>query len=130
MWNVANKVAWQAGKTSELSYLNLMQRKVIGHRGGGTFADSRARNYNPKFATFNQVKFTSAQGSKMVADLTYGRMGAYDNFGKQPEVNLGDVARFDTVTQVSEAALPTYDVRHTRFSPSVSAKSRLPEMIQ
>lgn len=113
MWTLANKASWQAARASQLSYLNLLQRKVIGHRGGGTFADSRARNYNPKFATFNQVKFTSAQGSRLVTDVTYGRMGAYDNFGSQPEVNVGDVATFDTVTQVSGVALPTYDVRNT-----------------
>lgn len=113
MWNTANKLAWQITRTTQLSYLNLVQRKVIGHRGGGTFADSRARNYNPKLATLNQMKATSVLRSSLALELALSRMGAYDNFGKQPEVSLGDVATFDTTTQVSGVALPTYDIRKT-----------------
>ena len=43
--------------------------ELIGHRGGGTFADSRARQYNEKYPVVNQVKFTSVVGSKMAVDL-------------------------------------------------------------
>src|SRR5207237_8006666 len=45
MWTTAAKVAWQMTRTAQLSYFNNLQYKLIGHRnGGGTFAESRARN--------------------------------------------------------------------------------------
>ena len=91
-----------------MSYFHNLQYKLIGHRGGGQFPDGRARNYNDKYPTVNQVKFTSPFGSSVVSDITYSRFRADDAFGSRPEVNPGDIATNDTVTQVSEVALPTY----------------------
>ena len=109
MWTATAKVAWQMTRSAQLSYFHNLQYKLIGHRGGGTFADSRARNYNDKYPTVNQVKYTSPIGTKMVFDVTYSRFRADDAFGSRPEVKPGDIATNDTTTQTTEVALPTYD---------------------
>ena len=108
MWTATAKVSWQVTRSAQLSYFHNLQYKLVGHRGGGTFADGRARNYNDKYPTVNQVKYTAPIGTKFVFDITYGRFRADDAFGSRPEVNPGDIARTDTTTQVSEVALPTY----------------------
>ena len=60
MWTTSAKAAWQVTKSAQLSYFNNLQYKFIGHRnGGGTFADSHARNYNDKYPDAHQVKFTT-----------------------------------------------------------------------
>ena len=108
MWTVTGKATWQINRASQLSYFNNLQYKLIGHRGGGTFADSRARNYNDKYPTVNQVKYNSTIGSNKVFDVTYSRFRADDAFGSRPEVSPGDIAANDTTTQISAVALPTY----------------------
>ena len=109
MWTTTAKVTWQIANTGQLSYFHNLQYKLIGHRGGGIFADGRARNYNDKYPTVNQVKYTSPIGKSMVFDFAYSRFRADDAFGSRPEVKPGDIATFDTTTQVSEVALPTYN---------------------
>ncbi len=108
MWTATAKIAWQLSRSAQLSYFHNLQYKLIGHRGGGTFADGRARNYNDKYPTVNQVKYISPIGSKLVFDVTYSRFRADDAFGSRPEVSPGDIATNDTTTQVTEVALPTY----------------------
>lgn len=108
MWSIAGKLAWQMGRNAQLSYFGNLQNKVIGHRGGGTFADSKARNYNYKYPTVHQVKFTAPVGSRVAIEASYNRFLADDIFVPRPEVHLGDVATFDTTTQVANVALPTY----------------------
>jgi hypothetical protein len=108
MWTTTAKATWQITRIAQLSYFHNLQYKLIGHRGGGIFADGRARNYNDKYPTVNQVTFTSPIGTKMVFDAAYNRFRGDDAFGSRPEVKPGDIATFDTTTQVSEVALPNY----------------------
>jgi hypothetical protein len=113
MWTTTAKAAWQVTKSAQLSYFNNTQYKFIGHRnGGGTFADSVARNFNDKYPTVHQVKFTSPIGSRMVVDITTNRFRADDKFGQRPEVPAGAISRFDSVIGGSggsyTVALPTY----------------------
>lgn len=110
MWTTSAKVAWQVTRSAQLSYFNNLQYKLIGHRnGGGTaFAESRARNLNDKYPDVHQLKFTSSLGAKAVVDVSYSRFRADDKFGQEPEVNSGDIARFDSVTNTYTVALPTY----------------------
>ena len=109
MWTTTAKIAWQMTRTAQLSYFNNLQYKKIGHRGGGVFADSRARQYNDKYPDVHQLKFTAPIRSKMVVDVSYSRFRADDVFGSRPEVLPGDVATNDTTTQVTGVALPTYN---------------------
>ena len=109
MWTTSAKVSWQITKTAQLSYFNNLQYKLIGHRnGGGTFAESRARNLNDKYPDVHQVKFTTPIGTRMVVDASYSRFRADDKFGQEPEVQNGDISRFDSVTNTYTVALPTY----------------------
>jgi Carboxypeptidase regulatory-like domain len=109
MWTTSAKAAWQVTKSAQLSYFNNLQYKLIGHRnGGGTFAESRARNLNDKYPDVHQVKFTSPIGGKIVVDASYSRFRADDKFGQEPEVKAGDISRFDSVTNTYTVALPTY----------------------
>ena len=109
MWTTSAKVAWQVTRNAQLSYFNNLQYKLIGHRnGGGTFAESRARNLNDKYPDVHQVKFTSPLGTRIVVDASYNRFRADDKFGQEPEVNAGDISRFDSVTNTYTVALPTY----------------------
>jgi hypothetical protein len=109
MWTTSAKAAWQVTKNAQLSYFNNLQYKYIGHRnGGGTFADSAARNHNFKYPDVHQAKFTSPIGTKMVADISYNRLRADDNFGQEPQVASDAISRFDSVTNSYTVALPTY----------------------
>jgi len=109
MWTTSEKVAWQITRSAQLSYFNNLQYKLIGHRnGGGTFADSSARNLNDKYPDVHQLKFTSPIGTRIVVDASYSRFRADDKFGQEPEVQSGDISRFDAVTNTYTVALPTY----------------------
>src|SRR6185295_16102680 len=88
---------------------NNLQYKLIGHRnGGGTFAESRARNLNDKYPDVHQLKFTSTLSNRAVVDVSYSRFRADDKFGQEPEVKDGDISRFDAITNSYTVALPTY----------------------
>ena len=108
MWTATGKATWQMTRSAQLSFFHDLQYKLIGHRGGGTFADGRARNYNDKYPTVNQLKYNSTIGGNKVFDVTYSRFRADDAFGSRPEVKPGDIATNDTTTQTTEVALPTY----------------------
>jgi hypothetical protein len=115
MWTTSAKISWQVTKSAQLSYFNNTQYKLIGHRAAGTFFDSRATQYNYKYPTVNQVKFTTPIRSNMAVDVVYSRFRADDVFGSQPEVKAGDVATNDSTTQALGYALATYNVnRMTR----------------
>jgi len=111
MWTSSEKVSWQVTKSAQLSYFNNLQYKIIGHRGGGTFGDSRARQYNFKYPDVHQVKFTTPIGTKMVFDASYNRFRADDCFCMRPEIGIGDVATNDSTTSSQTTALPTYEGR-------------------
>jgi hypothetical protein len=109
MWTTTAKVAWQMTRSAQLSYFNNLQYKLIGHRnGGGTFAESRARNLNDKYPDVHQLKFTSPIRSRAVVDVSWSRFRADDKFGQEPEVQAGDISRFDTLANSYTVALPTY----------------------
>jgi hypothetical protein len=108
LYTTNNKVAWQMNQNSQLSYYFTLQRKVNGHRLGGSFADSRASNNNNKYPTVHQVKWTSSRSSRLLFDAATSIFQVVDHFSRQPGVQDGDIARFDTVTNTATIALPTY----------------------
>ncbi len=109
MWTSSEKVAWQVTKSAQLSYFNNLQYKFIGHRGGGTFGDGAARQFNFKYPDVHQIKFTTPIGTKLVVDSSYNRFRADDCFCKRPEVHLGDIARNDTTLSSQTVSLATYN---------------------
>ena len=109
MWTTSAKASWQAAKNVQLSYFNNLQYKLIGHRnGGGTFADSAARNLNDKYPDIHQIKYTQTIGNRLVLDASVNRFRADDKFGQRPEVAADAISRFDSVTNTYTVALPTY----------------------
>ena len=109
MWTMGSKISWQMTRTTQVSYFDNLQYKLIGHRnGGGTFAESRARNLNDKYPDVHQLKFTSSISNRAVVDVSYSRFRADDKFGQEPEVKAGDISRFDAITNAYTVALPTY----------------------
>lgn len=109
MYTVGNKLSWQARTGTQLSWFYNFQHKLIGHRGGGLFGDDRARQYSVKYPSINQLKLTSALRNNLAVDVGFNRLFGDDIFGNRPEVKPGDVATFDSTTQVAAVALPTYN---------------------
>jgi hypothetical protein len=108
LYTTNNKVAWQMNQNSQFSYFFTLQRKVNGHRLGGNFADSRASNSNNKYPTVHQVKYTSSRSSHLLLDASTSHFLVDDRFSRQPDVQMGDIARFDQVTNYATIALGTY----------------------
>jgi hypothetical protein len=109
LWNTTAKVSYQLNKSAQISYFNNLQYKLIGHRGGATFGDEHARQYNFKYPDVNQLKYTAPFGTKVVMDVTYNHFRADDCFCKEPEVKPGTISKTDTVTMVQTDALATYN---------------------
>ena len=108
LYTTNNKVAWQINQGNQFSYYWTLQRKVNGHRLGGSFADSRASNNNNKYPTVHQAKWTSSRSSRLLFDASTSIFQVDDRFSRQPDVQMGDIARFDTVTNYALLALGTY----------------------
>ena len=108
LYTTNNKVAWQIDQTSQFSYYFTLQRKVNGHRIGANFADSKASNNNNKYPTVHQVKWTNSRSSRLLFDAATSHFLVDDRFSRQPDVQMGDIARFDAVTNYALLALPTY----------------------
>lgn len=108
LYTTNNKVAWQVSQSTQLSYYFTLQRKVNGHRLGGSFADSRASNSNNKYPTVHQTKWTSTRSSRLLFDASSSVFLVDDRFTRQPDVQMGDIARFDQVTNTATLALGTY----------------------
>ena len=108
LYTTNNKVAWQMDQNSQFSYYFTLQRKVNGHRLGGSFADSRASNNNNKYPTVHQVKWTNSRSSRLLFDAATSHFLVDDRFSRQPDVQDGDIARFDSVTNTATLALGTY----------------------
>jgi hypothetical protein len=108
LYTTNNKVSWQVNRTTQLSYYFTLQRKVNGHRIGGNFADSRASNNNNKYPTVHQTKWTNTRSARLLFDAATSVFLVDDRFSRQPDVQEGDIARFDVVSNTATMALPTY----------------------
>ena len=118
LYTTNNKVAWQMSRTSQFSYYFTLQRKVNGHRLGGSFADSRASNNNNKYPTVHQVKWTRSQSSRLLFDAATSHFLVDDRFSRQPDVQDGDIARFDSVTNYGDDC-----ARHLQQQPDVPRRA-------
>jgi hypothetical protein len=111
IWTTSGKLSWQISKNAQLSYFNNVQYKLQGHRSPGAgFFDSHASTYNYKYPTVNQAKYTSVLGPNRALDVIYSRLRASDFFNPQPGVAAGAIPTFDSTTQVSAVAQPSYNI--------------------
>jgi hypothetical protein len=112
MWNAVGKVSWQVSRASQISVFNNLQYKLIRYRNddANQFVETRARNYNYKYPSVTQAKWTHTLTSRILIDaggsLFYTPV---DAFRPQPEVRQGDLARFDAATNTLTVARPTYN---------------------
>ena len=108
LWNYTAKVSWQATRSAQLSYFTDIQYKLNGHFVQGntraSFGDDASKQHVYKYPTIHQVKFTTPIRNSMAFDAIYSRFRSDNAFLPQPEVNLGDIARFDSVTSVQSVA--------------------------
>ena len=115
LWNYTGKVSWQMTKAAQLSYFANIQYKLNGHFVPGntrsSFGDDASKQHVYKYPTVHQVKFTTPIRSSMAFDVTYNRFRSDNAFLPQPEVQMGAVATFDSVTSV----------RTTAFTPGTCA---------
>jgi hypothetical protein len=101
MWNAVAKVSWQMSRASQLSFFHNLQYKLIRYRNDAAnnlFVETRARNYNYKYPSVTQAKWTHTLSSRMLVDV--GGSVFYtpvDAFRPQPEVRQGDIARYDDI---------------------------------
>lgn len=112
MWNAVAKVSWQMSRASQLSFFHNLQYKLIRYRNddANQFVETRARNYNYKYPSVTQAKWTHTLSSRMLVDV--GGSVFYtpvDAFRPQPEVRQGDIARLDLVTNTITVARATYN---------------------
>src|SRR5687767_5469774 len=108
LYTTNNKISWQVSRSTQFSYYFTLQRKVNGHRLGGSFADSKASNSNNKYPTVHQTKWTSSRSSQLLFDASSSIFLVDDRFTRQPDVQMGDIARFDSVTNTATMALGSY----------------------
>src|SRR2546425_312128 len=112
MWNAVAKVSWQMSRASQLSFFHNLQYKLIRYRNDDAtqFVETWARNYNYKYPSVTQAKWTHTLSSRMLMDV--GGSVFYtpvDAFRPQPEVRQGDIARLDLVTNTITVARATYN---------------------
>ena len=106
--DAAAKISWQATRSSQLSYFYNLQYKLIRYRNDdNSFVETRARNFNYKYPSINQVKWTSLFGARLAADVSGSlSITPVDAFRPQPEVKEGDIARFDSVLNTITVSRP------------------------
>ena len=112
MWNVVGKVSWQMSRASQISFFNNLQYKLIRYRNddANQFVETRARNFNFKYPSVSQVKWTHTATPRILLDAGGSLFFTpVDAFRPQPEVEQGDLARFDAATNTLTVARPTYN---------------------
>ena len=113
MPTLLGKLSWAITPTTQLHFLVNWNRKLRAHQNGATitqFSEERATGYNDSRVWINTNRFTKVLSSRMFLDVAGLVMTSHNDKGPQPEVQPGDVAKFDTVTNTISVAAGTYSV--------------------
>ena len=116
MRNASFKVSWQATRSSQLHFSHNWNRKgemnfLPGSETGSVFGERRATVARDQRIKITQTRWTAAVGAKAVVDIAYSHhYGPFPNL-PNPEVQPGDIPRFDlgTSTQTVAANVYTYN---------------------
>src|SRR5207244_3986865 len=117
MRDVSVKTSWQATKNGQLSYYYSLSNKGQFHRTGNAttdFAESRAMFHLDGYIPINQVKWMTVLSPKMIFDTATSFLGGHFPSPPEPEVKMGDIARYDSVLKNHTVANPTYSDRPGR----------------
>ena len=113
MPNVMGKASWAINDKAQLHSLVNWTRKLRAHQNGATitqFSESRATAYNDGRVWINTNRFTDVLTNRLFLDVAGLIMSSHNDKGPQPEVQPGDIARFDNVTNTISVATGTYSM--------------------
>lgn len=111
--NVLGKVSWQITKDGQFHSLINWSRKLKAHQNSANatqFTDSRATAYNDGRVWLGIHRYTHVLSSRMVLDAAMMHIAGSNDRAPQPEVQKGDIARFDAVTNTITVAAGTYSL--------------------
>jgi hypothetical protein len=126
--SVSIKTSWQMASGHQLHFYNLWLQKDQLHRINpsetNTFWEPTAANYQyPNRKRLHQLRWTGALSSKLLAEVGASLMtGPMINMPR-PELEHGDLPRFDRVTLVNHVARGSYNTHPTSrtiLRPSLS----------
>lgn len=125
--NYSGKLTWQATSKHQVSAFYNRTHKFRYHRtgdfSGASFLDNNATTFQDQPIDDTIVKWTAPLSSKILIDVGASSVSGPFARNPQPDVQRGDIARLDLVTQVGSVAAPIYqtDYQITRmFKSSVS----------
>jgi Carboxypeptidase regulatory-like domain len=113
MWILLGKVSWQVARNGQLHSMLHWSRKLKAHLNGANaiqFSDSRATAYNDGRIWLGIHRYTHVLSSRMVLDAAMLHLAGSNDRGPQPEVQKGDIARFDAVTNTITVAAGNYSL--------------------
>jgi hypothetical protein len=128
MLNTMGKLSWAMTPSSQLHFTHAWVEKGRYHVSGGPtvteFFDERATVYNASRNHLFLPKWTHVLSQRMVLDVGSATQKVQNNREPQPEVQPGDIPRFDAVTRTNTVALGNYnniaEGWRTQFAASLS----------
>ncbi|MGH9385547.1 MAG: carboxypeptidase regulatory-like domain-containing protein, partial [Vicinamibacterales bacterium] len=119
MQNLLGKLSWQVTRNGQLHSLINWSRKLRPHQNTANatqFSDSRATSFNDGRIWLGIYRYTHVLSSRTVWDAAVMHLTGSNDKAPQPEVQRGDIARFDAVTNTLSVATGTYSL------PTVTSK--------
>ena len=111
--NTMIKGSYALNQNNQLHYSHLWVHKGRYHRAGGptttAFFDIRASDYNPSRNNVHIGRWTSVLSRQAVLVVAASTVHGQTNAQPQPEVQIGDIARFDAGTNTYTVAADIYD---------------------
>lgn len=114
--NHSYKLSWQATPRNQVHYLHQFNNRVNLHRANTLgqvtqFYESRAMLVQDLESPIDQIKWTSTPRSNLLFDVAASRYYPVIVRSQQPEVQPGDIPRFDAITNTFSVAQGSYPGR-------------------
>jgi hypothetical protein len=114
--NHSYKFSWQVNPRNQVHYLHQFNNRVNHHRANTLgqvtqFYESRAMLVQDLESPIDQVKWTSTLRSNLLLDIAGSRYYPVIVQSQQPEVQPGDIPRFDAITNTFSVAQGSYGRR-------------------
>ena len=109
--NIMPKVSWQVSPNIQFYNMYTFNRKNRPRQNGATrtqFSDVRATSVNDSRNQVGIHRWTQVLSQKTVLDVAGSWILHHNDKAPQPEVEQGDISRFDSVTNTITVASPTY----------------------
>jgi hypothetical protein len=109
--NVLGKGSWAPKRNSQVHTVITWNRKYRPHQNGATatqFADQRATERNDARVWVGIHRWTEVLSPRTALDVAGSWQNQHNDKVPQPEVQVGDIPRFDAVTNTRSVASPDY----------------------